>query len=133
MDAQKLFLAIIPDIKAKVIHTSVVCVLTHLQVEKVVNMYKKVLIRFPNKILKKTNMKKLLLLAVVAAGLAGMMQSCKPDSPDGGSTGAALTVAKNNVLWSFITLLHGVVLAVFTRCPNLRNWLLPTILRISYL
>lgn len=39
-------------------------------------------------------MKKLLLLAVVAAGLAGMMQSCKPDSPDGGSTGATLTVAK---------------------------------------
>ena len=39
-------------------------------------------------------MKKLLLLAVVAAGLAGMMQSCKPDSPDGGSTAASLTVAK---------------------------------------
>lgn len=38
-------------------------------------------------------MKKLLLLAVVAAGLAGMMQSCKPDSPDGGSA-ASLTVAK---------------------------------------
>lgn len=38
-------------------------------------------------------MKKLLLLAVVAAGLAGMMQSCKPNSPDGGST-ASLTVAK---------------------------------------
>ncbi|MFZ9631486.1 MAG: TlpA family protein disulfide reductase, partial [Bacteroidia bacterium] len=38
-------------------------------------------------------MKKLLLLAVVAASLAGMMQSCKPDSPDGGST-ASLTVAK---------------------------------------
>jgi hypothetical protein len=38
-------------------------------------------------------MKKLLLLAVVAAGLAGMMQSCKPDSPDGGSTAASLTVA----------------------------------------
>ena len=44
--------------------------------------------------LKKTNMKKLLLLALVAAGLAGMMQSCKPDSPDGGSTAASLTVAK---------------------------------------
>jgi hypothetical protein len=39
-------------------------------------------------------MKKLLLLAVVAAGLAGMMQSCKPDSPDGGSTAGSLTVAK---------------------------------------
>ena len=39
-------------------------------------------------------MKKLLLLALVAAGLAGMMQSCKPDSPDGGSTAASLTVAK---------------------------------------
>jgi thiol-disulfide isomerase/thioredoxin len=39
-------------------------------------------------------MKKLLLLALVAAGLAGMMQSCKPDAPDGGSTGASLTVAK---------------------------------------
>ena len=39
-------------------------------------------------------MKKLLLLAVVAAGLAGMMQSCKPDGPDGGSTAASLTVAK---------------------------------------
>ena len=39
-------------------------------------------------------MKKLLLLAVVAAGLAGMMQSCKPENPDGGSTAASLTVAK---------------------------------------
>jgi hypothetical protein len=39
-------------------------------------------------------MKKLLLLAVVAAGLAGMMQSCTPDGPDGGSTAASLTVAK---------------------------------------
>jgi len=39
-------------------------------------------------------MKKLLLLAVVAAGLAGMMQSCKPDSQAGGSTAASLTVAK---------------------------------------
>jgi len=39
-------------------------------------------------------MKKLLLLTLVAAGLAGMMQSCKPDSPDGGSTAASLTVAK---------------------------------------
>jgi hypothetical protein len=30
-------------------------------------------------------MKKLLLLAVVAASFAGIMQSCKPDSPDGGN------------------------------------------------
>lgn len=39
-------------------------------------------------------MKKLLLLAVVAAGLAGMMQSCKPDPSGGGSNAASLTVAK---------------------------------------
>lgn len=37
-------------------------------------------------------MKKLLLLAVVAASFAGIMQSCKPDSPDGGGSNASLTV-----------------------------------------
>ena len=37
-------------------------------------------------------MKKLLLLAVVAASFAGIMQSCKPNSPDGGNGGASLTV-----------------------------------------
>ncbi|MEK0439748.1 MAG: hypothetical protein RLZZ504_664, partial [Bacteroidota bacterium] len=37
-------------------------------------------------------MKKLLLLAVVAASFAGIMQSCKPDNPDGGNGGTALTV-----------------------------------------
>lgn len=36
-------------------------------------------------------MKKLLVLALVAASFAGIMQSCKPDSPDGGSS-ASLTV-----------------------------------------
>jgi hypothetical protein len=37
-------------------------------------------------------MKKLILLAVVAASFAGIMQSCKPDSPDGGGSNASLTV-----------------------------------------